>query len=158
MTAKAPESALAEELAAQHIDYELIPHRRTMSAVAEAQAVGVEPDHVAKTIVLSTPDGFVRAVLPASRRIELRKSREALGAAKVQLASEQVLSREYPEFELGAVPPVGGARRDPVLLDQRLRESDWVVFEAGTHGHSVRLKTADLVAITNARVADICVD
>ena len=158
MTAKAPESALAEELAAQHIDYELIPHRRTMSAVAEAQAVGVEPDHVAKTIVLSTPDGFVRAVVPASRRIELRKSREALGTKNVHLASEQVLSREYPEFELGAVPPVGGARRDPVLLDQRLHESEWVVFEAGTHEHSVRLKTADLVSITNARVADICLD
>jgi prolyl-tRNA editing enzyme YbaK/EbsC (Cys-tRNA(Pro) deacylase) len=41
-------------------------------------------------------------------------------------------------------------------MDEGLREAHWVVFEAGTHEHSVRLKTADLVSVAGARIADIC--
>src|SRR5215217_2149564 len=52
------------ELDAAGVQYELIPHAHTETAVAEAEAVGVEPAHVAKTIILVTRTGFVRAVLP----------------------------------------------------------------------------------------------
>src|SRR5712691_12403025 len=101
------------------VRYDLLPHARTGSAVAEAKALGVAAAEVAKTIVVTSPEGYVRAVLPASERIDLRKLREIRGGGKhdVHLASESDLARDYPEFELGAVPPVGGARRDPVVLD-----------------------------------------
>ena len=75
MTAQAASRALTDVLEAKHVSYELIPHQRTQSAAAEAQAIGVDPGHVAKTIVLVTGEGFVRAVLPASKRIDLRKAR-----------------------------------------------------------------------------------
>ena len=77
---------------------------------------------------------------------------------EADLASEHVLAGAYPQFELGAVPPVGGPGHDLVLMDEGLRESEWVVFEAGTHEHSVRIKTADLVSIARAQIADICED
>lgn len=158
MNGSAATRALTEVLRAEHVSYELIPHPRTQSALAEARAVGVDPEHVAKTIVLTTGDGFVRAVLPASRRLDLRKVREVLGDADVELASEQVLVGAYPDFELGAVPPVGGPERDPVLVDEHLRDTASVVLEAGTHEQSVRLKTADLVAAASARFVDMCED
>ena len=66
--------------------YELIPHRRTNTAVGEAEA-HADPSQVAKTIVLSTPDGFVRAVLPASERLDLHKVRHFLGTNDVHLGS-----------------------------------------------------------------------
>jgi Ala-tRNA(Pro) deacylase len=152
-----PSSALTAALDAEHVSYELIPHRRTQSAVAEARAIGLEPSHVAKTLVLVTGEGFVRAVLPASERIDLGKVREILSSGEVRLASEQTLIGAYPEFELGAVPPIGGAG-DRVLVDRRVVAEPTVVFEAGTHEHSVRLKSADLVTVTSATVADICQD
>lgn len=142
----------------QHVYYELIQHRRTQSAAAEARAVGVDPGHVAKTLVLETEAGFVRAVLSASERIDLRKVKAVLGRREVHLASEQVLAGAYPEFELGAVPPVGGPGNDVVLMDERLHHAESVVFEAGTHEHSVRIKTADLVSVAGARIVDICED
>jgi prolyl-tRNA editing enzyme YbaK/EbsC (Cys-tRNA(Pro) deacylase) len=52
---------------------------------------------------------------------------------QVHLASEQDLARDYADFEVGAVPPFG----------------------AGTHEQSVRLKAADLLRLTKARVDDI---
>ena len=158
MSTHTPSSALVEALQEQRIDYELIPHRRTQSAAAEARAIGVDPGHVAKTLVLATGAGFVRAVLPASERIDLRKVKGVLGGGDVQLASEHVLAGAYPQFELGAVPPIGGPAHDQVLMDEGLRESEWVVFEAGTHEHSVRIKTADLVSVARAQIADICED
>lgn len=57
------------------------------------------------------PDGTERGPdrLPRSRRLHL--------------VSEEDLARDYPEFDLGAVPPIGGGRRDPVVIDSRLAES-----------------------------------
>lgn len=156
MSIQTPSSELIDTLEEHRIDYELLPHSRTLSAAEEARAVGVEPSHVAKTLVLATATGFVRAVLSASERIDLRKVRAVLGTGDVQLASEEVLAGAYPQFELGAVPPVGGPAHDLVVMDERLREEESVVFEAGTHEQSVRIKTADLVAVAKARIADIC--
>ena len=142
------------------VGYELLPHAHTESALAEAEALGVEPAEVAKTIVVTSPEGYVRAVLPASERIDLHKLRELRGSSSkdMHLASEEDLARDYPEFELGAVPPIGGARRDPVVLDSRLSERDSIVLEAGTHETSVRMSPSDLVSLAGAEVGDICSD
>jgi len=158
MNAPTTAKAVTELLDESQVPYELIPHRRTMSAVAEARAIDVDPEHVAKTLILATSEGFVRAVLPASARIDLHKVRDIVERGEVELASEEVLVGAYPEFELGAVPPLGGATGDVVLVDQRIRDAGSVVFEAGAHDQSVRMRAIDLVAVTDARVADICQD
>ncbi len=139
------------------VSYELIPHKRTETATEEAEALGLEPREVAKTLVVSTSGGYVRAVLPASERIDLHKVGDAVGAGKdVHLATEDDLLRDYAEFELGAVPPVGGRRADPVVLDVGLAARESLVFEAGEHDESIWLRTSDLLALSHAQVADIC--
>lgn len=142
------------------VRYELLSHARTESAVAEAEALGLAPADVAKTLVVATREGYVRAVLPASERIDLHKLREVTGGGKkdVHLASEEDLARDYHEFDLGAVPPIGGGRPDPVVVDRRLAERDSIVLEAGSHEHSLRIPTGDLLHVTGAEVADICAD
>jgi Ala-tRNA(Pro) deacylase len=138
------------------VDFEVLEHAHTERAADEAAALGVAAEEVAKTLVLVTPEANVRAVLPASERLDLHKVGDLLGAAhkKVQLASEDDLARDYPDFALGAVPPFGG-KTDPVLVDVRLAERDSVVLEAGSHERSVRMKAADLVRLTGAQVGDI---
>lgn len=138
------------------VDYEVLEHPHTERAADEAAALGVAAEEVAKTLVLTTPEGNLRAVLPASERIDLRKVGDLVGVSgkKVQLASEEDLARDYPEFEVGAVPPFGG-RADRVILDLRLAERQSLVLEAGSHERSVRMKAADLVSLTGAEVADI---
>jgi Ala-tRNA(Pro) deacylase len=138
------------------VDFEVLEHAHTERAADEAAALGVAPEEVAKTLVLATPSGNVRAVLPASERLDLHKVSDLLEAPpkQVHLASEQDLARDYADFQLGAVPPFGG-KKDQVLVDARLAERDSVVLEAGTHEQSVRLKAADLLRLTKARVADI---
>jgi Ala-tRNA(Pro) deacylase len=158
MTAWSAPQSLIDELERASIAYELIDHARTTTAAAEARALAVAPHEVAKTVVLMTPEGFLRAVLPASHRLDLDKLREILGTKDVELATEAVLAGAYPEFELGAVPPLTGGDGDRVLVDQQLSENEWVVLEAGTHEQSLRLRTSDLVELTRARLVDLSQD
>jgi Ala-tRNA(Pro) deacylase len=139
--------------------YEVMPHAHTDSALAEAEALRVPADDVAKTLVVKTADGYLRAVLPASQRIDLRKLREVHPGSKkkMHLASEEDLARDYPEFELGAVPPIGG-RHDPVVVDSSLTRHESIVLEAGSHERSLRIPVPDLLRLTQASVGEICAD
>ena len=138
------------------VEYELLSHAHTERAVDEAEALGLPPRAVAKTVVLRADEGHFRVVLPASERIDLGKVRDHVeGGKSIHLATEDELVGDYPEFELGAVPPFGGAV-DRVLIDLRIAEQPSVVLEAGTHEQSVRLATADLLELTKAEVVDVC--
>jgi Ala-tRNA(Pro) deacylase len=150
-----PTIEIHEELDRAGIDFDLIEHRRTERAGDEARAIGVPLDEVAKTIVVASGERFVRAVLPASTRLDLHKVRELLDDNRARLASEEELVIAYPMYELGAVPPFGVPAGDRVLLDRRLAERDSVVLEAGSHSESVRLKTTDLLSLSGAEVEDI---
>lgn len=158
MTAQVAPQSVLDELERAAVAYELISHPRTTTARAEALVLGLDPREVAKTIVLIAPSGFVRAVLSASERLDLHKVRGILDTNDVELATEAALAGAYPEFELGAVPPVGGGRGDLVLVDRALGERDSIVLEAGTHEQSLRIRTADLLALSDAQVVDLSMD
>jgi Cys-tRNA(Pro) deacylase len=138
------------------VDFDVLEHEHTERATDEAAVLGVAPEEVAKTVVLASPGGYVRAVLAATERVDLHKVAGVLGVGgkKVHLATEDDLASNYAGFELGAVPPFGGPE-DRVIVDERINARDSVVLEAGSHETSVRLKAADLVRLTGAQVADI---
>jgi Ala-tRNA(Pro) deacylase len=148
---------IADELTAEHVDYELVAHRRTEHAADEAAALGVHDWEVGKTLILTGGDGHVRAVVPASERLDLHKVRRHLGDSTLRLATEQELAEAYREFELGAVPPLGGPGGDRVVVDRRIAALEQVILEAGSHEQSIRLATGDLLALTHADVIDLCV-
>jgi Ala-tRNA(Pro) deacylase len=149
---------LTETLDRAAADYEVLEHPRTETARAEAQALGLDADEVAKTLVVKSPDGYLRVVLPASGSLDLQRLRELIGGGHhTHLASEGDLAREYPEFELGAVPPFGGTHADRVVVDTRIVARDRVVFEAGDHSHSIRVRVAHLMRVArDPEIADVC--
>ena len=150
---------LADRLAEERVaEFKLISHRRTERASEEAAGIGAPPDEVGTTIVLVGDHGFVRAVIPASERLDLHKLRPLVGCGHdVRLATEDELAAAYPMFELGAVPPFGGPS-DAAILDRRLALRETVVVEAGTHSSSIRLATRDLVRLAAAQIVDLCAE
>lgn len=145
---------LVDVLREADVTFELLPHRRTHSAAGSATALGVQPGKTAKTIVVRDELGCVRVLVPASKRLDLAKLGRALSTTPA-LLTEQELGGAFPQFELGAVPPVGGPAGDRVVVDAALATLDEVVFEAGSHALSLRMATRDLIDATAARVADI---
>src|SRR5918993_793155 len=150
--------ALTKTLDAAGVHYDVIPHEHTESAADEARALGLSLDGVAKTLVVETPQGNVRAVLPASERISTAKLAEVLGERRksIHLLPEESLRSEYPEFEFGAIPPIGGAHRDRVIVDTHVTDHDSIVLEAGSHDESIRIATEDLIRLADAKIAEIC--
>jgi len=150
---------LIEPLREEGVEFELLPHRRTVRAAAEAKALGVLVQTVAKTVVARTDEGrHVRAVVPASMRLSLERLAKAIGVERVRLLTESELVSDYPQFELGAVPPFGGPAGDLAVVDSHLAGCDHVVLEAGVHDTSLRLRTEDLLAISDGQLADVATD
>lgn len=151
-------STVTEHLEREGVKYEVLQHEPAVTAEAEAHVLRIPEDDVVKTIVLDLRTGHAFAVLPANCRIDLDKVRAAVGSRHVSLATEDEIQRDYPEFELGAVPPLGSMVRTPLIVDPAILEHDVVVFAGGSQDTSIRMATSDLFATSVMRVADICQD
>ena len=148
----------AEELAHEHVGYEVIAHRRTATACEEAAAVGVPADEVAKTVILGSDYGFVfGAVVLASQKVDLDAVRELLlDDPSTRLATEVEVTYGYPLFELGQASALRRARRRPHDRRPARHREGPVVFESGSQRESVRMEAIDLVELSDARIAPIC--
>jgi Ala-tRNA(Pro) deacylase len=141
----------------QGVEYEVREHRAAETAAEEARAAGLPPSDVAKTIALRDEGGYRLAVIPASHRLDLGNVRKALGAGKsLRLATEREMKADFPQFEVGALPPLGPLMDAPQVLDGRLLEHERILCNAGDHRHGLLLDPHELVEIVQPRVADIC--
>jgi Ala-tRNA(Pro) deacylase len=137
------------------VQFEVLSHARTLTAASEARALGVLPQDTAKTVVVRADGEIVRAVVPASERLDVHRLKEVLGTTEPRLVDEAELGTLYPEFELGAVPPFAGAHGDRVVVDIGLCTCEYLVLEAGSHDKSIRIRTSDLLDLANAQLGEI---
>jgi Ala-tRNA(Pro) deacylase len=147
---------VAQYLEGEGIPFQLVEHPRTTSALGDARATHRQPQTVGKTVVLHDASGYVVALVPADRRVDLGKLREVLGASRqLQLVDERDMAEEFGAFEVGAFPPLGLGSLAVEVIDSRLLEEDRILCAGGDHMHSVLIDPRDIVALTRARVADI---
>jgi prolyl-tRNA editing enzyme YbaK/EbsC (Cys-tRNA(Pro) deacylase) len=163
MGAETPQRAI--DRTARHLDeigvaHEVVEHEEAFDAASEAGAAGVRPENAAKSVLLHDGQGYRLVVMQASDRLDLRKVRDLLEAsrAKLRLANEGEMAADFPQFELGAIPPLGEMLPAPEIVDRRLLEHDRVLCNGGDHSHSILLDPQDIVRISNAQVADVCED
>lgn len=151
--------AVAAYLEGQGVACELIEHEPTLSATAEAKVAHLPPDQVAKTVVLHDGAAYVVVAIPASDRLDIHKLRDLLGATRhLRLATEDEIARDFPAFEIGAVPPFGPIMPTAEVIDSSLVTQQRILCPAGDHRHSMLIDPHEVVRITAARVADICED
>ena len=152
-------TGVAQYLEGEGVPFRLLEHPRTDSAFGDARATRHRPEGVAKTVVLRGISGYVLAMVPATERLDLRKLREVLGvSSKLQLMDEAEMATEFPEFEVGAIPPFGSRLPAAEIIDRRLMDEDRIVCSSGDHMHSILIDPRDVAAVSGARVADICRD
>lgn len=141
------------------VEYEVVEHEERPTAAGDARAAGAELGEMAKDVVLREGEEYILAVIPASERLDFVKARIALERdERPRLASEKELARDFPRFEVGALPPFGRLHEIPEVVDRRLLEHDRVLCAAGDHRHSFRLDPREMVRVAGARVADLCQD
>jgi Ala-tRNA(Pro) deacylase len=137
-------SVVTEHLEQRGAAFEALAHRQAYTSIDQARALGVDADEVLKTLAVRTGPGYVLVVVPAGRRLELGRVREAVGDQHARLATEEELGRDFPGYQLGALPPLGALVGASVYVDPEVLGHDTVVFAAGTQTESVKMRTQEL--------------
>jgi Ala-tRNA(Pro) deacylase len=140
---------LQRYLADQNTAYDMIEHRPTMSAMRTAEAAHISGDCLAKGILLRNSDGYMLAVIPASRHISMPDLKAELGQ-DVDLASEDEIGQVFRDCEHGAVPAVGTCYGVQAIVDDQLAEQPEIYFEAGDHATLIHLSQAEFARLTAA--------
>lgn len=135
---------VAEHLQRQGVAFELIPHSQAYTSIDEARALGISADEVVKTVAVKTASGYALVILPRAQRLHMKLVRKAVGDSHARLASEEELKRDFPEFELGALPPLGSLLGAPAFVDPEVMEQETLLFSGGTQTESVKVRAEDL--------------
>jgi Ala-tRNA(Pro) deacylase len=131
-------TTLQHYLESEGVPYDLMTHDRTGSSTRTAEASHVSADNLAKGVVVKHKDGYVLAILPAARQIQLDAISNWLNGP-VCLATEEEISTLFPDCGQGAVPPLPAAYGLNAVVDESLEGRGDIYFEAGDHCTLVHL-------------------
>ncbi len=137
---------LGNYLKASEVPYDVLNHSHSGNSMQTAIASNVPARCLAKAVVLEDSNHAVMAVLPASRRLELRELQASNGPA-LRLATEAELKGLFMDCEPGAVPPLGAVYGIETIWDDSLMEQPETYFEAGDHETLVHMKTRDFIGL-----------
>ncbi len=144
-------------LTQEGIKGELIyPDTPTPTVETAAEALGVSPDQIVKSILFVVKDEVVLAVACGVLRVEKRviSAKYGVGRKKVKLADAETVL-EKTGYMVGTVPCFGHRTPIPTLLDPRVLEHNEVYAGGGGENAMVRLNSTDILKYCNAEVLDL---
>lgn len=147
--------SVREFFASRNLDIPIIELEVSTATVAlAAEAHGVEPGRIAKTLAFRLNDGkAVMLVASGDARIDNKKFKDRFGKGKMLPAEEVMALTGHP---VGGVCPFGLAQPLPVFLDQSLQQYDEVLPAAGATHSAVRISPAQMAEITDGTWVDVC--
>ena len=114
-----------------------------------AAKTGVDAARVFKTLVVAQDGSLSVAIVPVAAQLDLR----ALG--KRAALADRAAAERATGYVLGGISPLGQRKRLPTTLDESALAFDTIFVSGGRRGLELELRPADLVALTNARVAPV---
>jgi prolyl-tRNA editing enzyme YbaK/EbsC (Cys-tRNA(Pro) deacylase) len=141
--------------AEQAPDIEVLVTEASSATVAmAAEAHGVLPEQIAKTICLRVGDEPMLLVASGTARLDNRKFKNRFGAKPRMLDADEVV--RVTSHPVGGVCPFGLPGPLRILCDVSLKPFDEVVPAAGATNAAVRMSPAQLVDLTGAEWIDLC--
>ncbi|MET9610300.1 Cys-tRNA(Pro) deacylase [Streptomyces sp. NPDC006512] len=119
-----------------------------------AQALGVGPDRVFKTLVADVDGTLTVAVVPVSGSLDLKALAAAAGGKRAAMA-DPALAERTTGYVRGGISPLGQRKRLRTVVDASATAHPTICVSAGRRGLEVELAPADLAALTGAVVAAI---
>ncbi|HVJ00886.1 MAG TPA: YbaK/EbsC family protein [Sphingomonas sp.] len=142
-------------LAERAPDLRIIDQGRSTATVAEAaEALGVEPARIAKTLALRVGEQLLLVVARGDARLDNAKTKAAFGGRPRMLDAEETLARTG--HAVGGVCPFGLSEPLPVYCDVSLRAFDTVFPAAGSRTSSVEVAPERLAELVAKDWVDVC--
>ena len=148
------EARACSAMDAAGLQYRLVRHGRVRSLAEAAEARGVEPRDVVKSIVTRRgDDDYVVVLVPGDRTIAWPRLRQLLGVNRMSLPDADDALRATG-YERGTITPFGMTAAWPVVADERLTGRE-ISLGAGAHGVAAMVSADAMVAALGAIVADV---
>ena len=119
-----------------------------------AEALGVDPARVFKTLLASLDGRLVVGIVPVSGQLDLKALARALGGSKAVMADVSAAERATG-YVAGGISPIGQRRPHPTALDASALDHDTILVSGGRRGFDLEIAPHDLVAVTGAVSATI---
>jgi Cys-tRNA(Pro)/Cys-tRNA(Cys) deacylase len=119
-----------------------------------ADALGLAPEQVFKTLMVSVDGRLVVGVVPVSGQLDLKAVATAVGGKRATMA-DPAAAEKATGYVVGGISPVGQRRGHPTVVDESALGFDTVYVSGGRRGLDVGLSPEDLVRVTGALVAPI---
>lgn len=145
-------------LTAQRVEHTLHPYEVSPEApnygALVAEALGVAPARVFKTLIADVDGGLVVGVVPVTGELDLKALAHAAGGKRATMADRAAAERSSG-YVRGGISPLGQRRPLPTVVDDSALDHDRVYVSAGRRGLQVALAPADLIRLTDAVTAAI---
>lgn len=119
-----------------------------------AEALGLEPARVFKTLVADVDGKLTVGVVPVTGQLDLKALASAVGGKRARMADPAAAQRATG-YVLGGISPLGQRSRLPIVVDATAQSWPTLYCSAGRRGLEVELAPDDLVTLTGATVAPI---
>ncbi|MFF1721647.1 Cys-tRNA(Pro) deacylase [Streptomyces sviceus] len=119
-----------------------------------AEAMGVSPERVFKTLVADVDGALTVAVVPVAGSLDLKALATAAGGKRAAMA-DPTLAERTTGYVRGGISPLGQRKKLPTVLDASAAAHDTICVSAGRRGLEVELAPKDLADLTNAVLAPI---
>ncbi|EDY60044.1 MULTISPECIES: Cys-tRNA(Pro) deacylase [Streptomyces] len=119
-----------------------------------AEAMGVSPERVFKTLVADVDGALTVAVVPVAGSLDLKALATAAGGKRAAMADPNLAERTTG-YVRGGISPLGQRKKLPTVLDASASAHDTICVSAGRRGLEVELAPKDLADLTNAVLAPI---
>ncbi len=121
---------------------------------AVAEALGVGPERVFKTLVAEADGEPLVAIVPVTGTLSLKALARTVGAKRAVMADPAVAER-LTGYVVGGISPFAHRRRLPVVADESVRGHDRVFVSGGRRGLQVEVSPDDLLTLTGAVTAPV---
>ncbi|MEZ5216719.1 MAG: Cys-tRNA(Pro) deacylase [Ilumatobacteraceae bacterium] len=122
-----------------------------------AEALGVDPARVFKTLVATSDRGFAVAIVAADRQVQMKALAAALGAKRCELAAVPDAER-ITGYVRGGVSPFGQKKLLPTVIDEQAFSHDTIFVSGGRRGLDIELAPQALLDALGAIRADVAAE
>ncbi|GGZ31333.1 Cys-tRNA(Pro) deacylase [Streptomyces poonensis] len=119
-----------------------------------AEALGVSPERVFKTLVADVDGALTVAVVPVTGSLDLKALASAVGRKRAAMA-DPALAERTTGYVVGGISPLGQRKKLPTVLDASAAEHPTIYVSAGRRGLEVELSPGDLLKVADALSAPI---
>ena len=131
----------------------LVTEKSSATVAMAADAHGVLPEQIAKTLCARVGDDVILVVMSGTARLDNRKFKDRFGAKPRMLDAEEVAA--LTSHPVGGVCPFGLATPLQVYCDLSLKAFDQVVPAAGAINAAVHIAPERMAELTEAIWADL---